>query len=103
MFKEKLIELRKSHNETQEALAYRLHVSRSLVAKWEQGRAFPTINDLNMICEIYEVEFDELLSKNELKEKYGIILENSKKKFDYCNCINSICNHINSFHISLSI
>lgn len=80
MFKEKLIELRKSHNETQESLAYRLHVSRSLVAKWEQGRAFPTINDLNMICEIYEVEFDELLSKNELKEKYGIILENSKKK-----------------------
>ena len=32
MFKEKLVELRKLHNETQEALAYRLHVSRSLVA-----------------------------------------------------------------------
>ena len=80
MFKEKLVELRKSHNETQEALAYRLHVSRSLVAKWEQGRSFPSINELNKICEIYKIEFEQLLSKNELKDQYGIILKKNKNK-----------------------
>ena len=80
MFKEKLVELRKLHNETQEALAYRLHVSRSLVAKWEQGRSFPSINELNKICEIYEIEFEQLLSKNELKDQYGIILKKYLKE-----------------------
>ena len=67
MFKEKLVELRKINNDTQESLAKRLHVSRSLVAKWEQGRSFPSINELNNICDVYNVEFESLLSKNELK------------------------------------
>ena len=37
MFSEKLIELRKKNKDTQESLAKQLHVSRSLIAKWEQG------------------------------------------------------------------
>ena len=37
MFNEKLVELRKQNSHTQESLAKQLHVSRSLIAKWEQG------------------------------------------------------------------
>ena len=81
MFKTKLIELRKANNDTQESLASKLHVSRSLVAKWEQGRAYPTIEDLDSIISIYKISFDELMSKEELKQIYGIVSKrNSKSK-----------------------
>lgn len=80
MFKEKLIEERKKHEDTQDSLAFKLNVSRSLVAKWEQGRSFPSLDDINKICEIYSIEFDYLLSKNELKERYGIVEKKNKRK-----------------------
>lgn len=76
MFVDKLKELRKLNNHTQELLAEKLFVSRSLVAKWEQGRAYPSINELEKITEIYNVEFDELMNKEELKHIYGIVVKN---------------------------
>jgi len=80
MFNDRLIELRKLNNDTQESLAKRLFVSRSLVAKWEQGRSFPSFNELNKICELYNVEFESLLSKSELKTQYGNISNKNKNK-----------------------
>lgn len=80
MFKDKLIEERKSNNDTQESLAVKLNVSRSLVAKWEQGRSFPSLDDLNKICDIYSLDFDELVSKNELKDRYGVVEKKNKIK-----------------------
>lgn len=80
MFKDKLIELRKQNNDTQESLAKKLNVSRSLVAKWEQNRAYPSNEDLDNIAKIYSVNYEELMSDKELKKIYGIVLKNSKKK-----------------------
>lgn len=80
MFKDKLIELRKQNNDTQESLAKKLNVSRSLVAKWEQNRAYPSNEDLDNIAKIYNVNYEELMSDKELKKIYGIVLKNSKKK-----------------------
>ena len=79
MFKTKLIELRKANNDTQESLALKLHVSRSLVAKWEQGRAYPSLEDLENIVSIYQISFDELMSKDELKRIYGIVSKRNRK------------------------
>lgn len=80
MFKDKLIELRKQNNDTQESLAKKLNVSRSLVAKWEQNRAYPTNEDLDNIASIYNVTYEELMSDKELKKIYGIVSKNNKKK-----------------------
>ena len=80
MFKDKLVELRKLNNDTQESLAKKLNVSRSLVAKWEQNRAYPTNEDLDNISKVYNVNYEELMSDKELKKIYGIVLKNSKKK-----------------------
>ena len=80
MFKDKLIETRKSNGYTQENLSALISVSRSLVAIWEQGRAYPTINDLENICKIFNIEFDELMSKEELKRIYGIVLKKNKDR-----------------------
>ena len=61
MFKDKLIELRKLNNDTQDSLANKLYVSRSLISKWERGISFPLLDDLNKICSLYNVEFEYLL------------------------------------------
>jgi len=42
-FGEKLKELRNEKGWTQEKLAKELYVSRSAVAKWEQGRGYPIL------------------------------------------------------------
>ena len=42
-FNEKLIELRKHSNLTQEELAKSLFVSRTAISKWESGRGLPNI------------------------------------------------------------
>ena len=65
-FSEKLSQLRKSKNMTQEELAEMLFVSRAAVSKWEQGRGLPNIDSLKAIAVLFGVTVDELLSGEEL-------------------------------------
>ena len=65
-FSEKLTQLRKSKNMTQEELAVGLFVSRAAVSKWEQGRGLPNIDSLKAIAVLFDVTVDELLSGEEL-------------------------------------
>lgn len=65
-FHEKLQELRKRKNLTQEELAEVLYVSRTAVSKWESGRGYPNIESLKALAKFYSVTVDELLSGEEL-------------------------------------
>lgn len=65
-FHEKLQQLRKQKDLTQEALAEQLHVSRTAVSKWESGRGFPNIESLKAIAKYFCVSLDELLSGEEI-------------------------------------
>ena len=65
-FHEKLQELRKRNNLTQEELAQRLYVSRTAISKWESGRGYPNIDSLKAIAKFYGVTIDELLSGEEI-------------------------------------
>lgn len=65
-FNEKLKELRKQHNMTQEQLAEKLYVSRTAISKWESGKGYPNIESLKNISKTFSVSIDELLSNNEL-------------------------------------
>lgn len=65
-FHEKLQELRKQKNITQEELAASLFVSRTAVSKWESGRGYPNIESLKTLSKFYSVSIDELLSGDEL-------------------------------------
>lgn len=65
-FHEKLQELRRQRNLTQEELAASLFVSRTAVSKWESGRGYPNIDSLKAIAKFYSVTIDELLSNDEL-------------------------------------
>ena len=65
-FHEKLQELRKQKELTQEELAQQLFVSRTAVSKWESGRGYPNIESLKAISKYFGVTVDELLSGEEL-------------------------------------
>ena len=65
-FHEKLQQLRKQRNLTQEALAASLYVSRTAVSKWESGRGYPNIDSLRAIAAFFSVTVDELLSSDQV-------------------------------------
>ena len=65
-FHEKLQELRKSRNLTQEELAEALYVSRTAISKWESGRGYPSIDSLKAISGFFSISIDELLSADAL-------------------------------------
>ena len=57
-FGEKLSNLRKEHNYTQEQLAEVLGVSRQSVSKWESDIAYPETDKLIKISKIFECSVD---------------------------------------------
>ena len=65
-FNEKLQQLRKQNNLTQEQLAEKLYVSRTAISKWESGKGYPNIESLKSISKLFSVSIDDLLSGEEL-------------------------------------
>ena len=63
---DKIQELRKSKNMTQEELAEKLFVSRAAISKWESGRGYPSIDSLKELSKFFDVSLDDLLSNDEL-------------------------------------
>ena len=54
-FKDRIKELRINANLTQEELANRLYVSRTLVSKWESGARYPSKDNLNRLALLFQV------------------------------------------------
>ena len=63
---EKLQDLRKQKDLTQEELAQVLYVSRTAISKWESGRGYPNIDSLKAIAKFFSVSVDDLLSGEEI-------------------------------------
>ena len=63
-FSENLKKIRKNNNLSQEQLADKLDVSRQSVSKWESGSAYPEMDKMLKICEIFKLGIDELLNQN---------------------------------------
>lgn len=65
-FGDKLHQLRKEKDLTQEELANALFVSRTAVSKWESGRGYPSIDSLKEIASYFSVSIDDLLSSEKV-------------------------------------
>ena len=61
-FGERLQELRRGHDMTQEEFAQQLKVSRQAVSKWESCRGYPEMEKIIYICNHYGVTMDELFA-----------------------------------------
>lgn len=57
----RLVNLRKANNLSQEALAEKLGISRQAVSKWERAEASPDTDNLILLARLYGVSLDELL------------------------------------------
>ena len=65
---ERLFELRKAKNLTQDEVAEKLNVTRQTVSKWETNQSTPDFDKILPLCELYEISTEELL-KGEKPEK----------------------------------
>lgn len=61
MIGERLAEIRKDHNDTQEHLASKLHISVSTVRSWEREKSAPCNEMLVNIFRLYHITSDYLL------------------------------------------
>ncbi len=61
----KIKELRKERSLTQKQVAELLSKSETGYASWEQGLAEPSVNDIRLLCKIFEVSADYLLGIDE--------------------------------------
>ena len=61
----RLYELRKKSNYSQEELAEKIGVSRQAVSKWERAEASPDTDNLILLSKLYSVSMDQLLSTEE--------------------------------------
>ena len=68
MFKDKLKQLREEAGLSQQSLADKLFVSRSAIAKWENGNGIPSDVNLDAICKFFDVNEEWLLDRKDLKE-----------------------------------
>lgn len=73
-FEENLREARSRFGYSQEELAEKVGVSRQAVSKWENGSAYPELDKLMNLCELFHCTLDDLL-KGDMKESKGLSRE----------------------------
>lgn len=61
---ENLRKIRKENNLSQEQLAEKLNVSRQSVSKWESGQAYPEMDKVIQICQLFNISVDDLLNQD---------------------------------------
>ena len=77
-FSEKLKELRDEKGVSQAKLAADIHISRSAVAKWENGLGLPSDESLSLLACYFGITVDELIKNNSNEE----ILVSKNKTID---------------------
>lgn len=68
---EKILDLRKKKNLSQEELAHKLDVSRQTISKWETDQSNPDFDKIIPLCEVFEITTDELLRGEDIKLNKG--------------------------------
>ena len=63
-FSEKIKQIRKNFNLTQEELAEKLNVSRQAIAKWECDKGLPDTDNLKLISKLFGISIDSLLDND---------------------------------------
>lgn len=79
----KIRELRKQKNLTQEQLAATLNISSQAVSKWEMGASYPDMTMIPVLAGLFNVSLDELFDFNvkEIDREIERIVANSNKYF----------------------
>ena len=92
---EKIYNLRKEHNLSQEELADKLNVSRQTISKWELGESCPDFDKIVPLCEVFNIGTEELL-----RDKKEIVQKENSHKVDVIKAV-LICISIFFYFIAL--
>lgn len=79
---ERIQQLRKANNLSQEELAEKIDVSKQSVSKWELDKALPNIEKLLKLCEVFSVTTDYLIRGEERMDESDGQLESEGKNKD---------------------
>lgn len=77
---EKIYNLRKKKNMSQEELASVLNVSRQTISKWETGESNPDIDKIVPLCNFFEISTDEFLKDRDIVYEKNLTKEKKKNK-----------------------
>ena len=81
--KDKILELRKANEMTQQQLAEKLIVTPQAVSRWEKGETEPDADTMIKIAEIFNVSLDELISgdcASKSPQNINVNIVNSEEK-----------------------
>ena len=81
-FSKNLYTLRRKNGLSQEDFAQKINVSRQAVSKWERNEAYPDIENLLAISELFGVSLDTLVSGS-VAEASSPLTENSTEEDEY--------------------
>ena len=95
----KIYELRKKKNLSQEQLAEKMNVARQTISKWELGETSPDIQQAKKLSKIFNVSLDELVD-NDIKE---ILVEKTTNTEKLAGIIIKILKYIGIIFIVLVI
>lgn len=79
-FRTNLQYLRAERHMTQEQLAMLLGVSRQSVTKWEAEKAYPEMDKLIKMCQIFECSLDDLVQGDVSQRGYGVRGEDNERR-----------------------
>lgn len=82
--KYKLKDKRTELNLSQEGLATKLNISRQSISKWERGQAYPSIETLIKLSDIFRITLDELLKGDDFLTK-EIVKKGKQLKYPILN------------------
>jgi len=74
----KILNLRKKNNITQEQLAEKMNVARQTISKWELGETSPDLKQAKQLSKIFNVSLDELVD-NQVKDLLVEKVSNTEK------------------------
>lgn len=73
---EKITELRKKYNYTQESLAEKISVTRQTLSNWESNITSPDLNQASLLCKELKININDLVDNNleiEVKENNNVL------------------------------
>lgn len=79
---QRLLELRKSKQLSQEEVAERLDVTRQTISKWETDQSTPDFDKIVPLCNLYGITTDELLMGKKQTDKEYQNRENEQISYD---------------------
>lgn len=70
---------RQSINLTQEELAEKIYVTRQTVSNWENGKNYPDLNSLIMLCDLFNISLDILVKGDVIEMKKQVVQDDVRK------------------------